>query len=691
MELFADSGLIVLGIGSLGTMRFAPTSDLDLAFLHKKNLRSSDKNLIEDFLYAVWGSGLGIDHSTRDIRDLERVAFEDPRVFVGLATAQVFSGDGPSFFEAREKLLSKATKKCDRLLGPLEIDAEQRIERYGELDSLNEPNLKQSFGGLRDLAVADALAACGMIAGIPAEASRELVGARVELRRFLGRPEERLDFDNQAVVAKALSMARAELMQSIGNVGREVADQLREAFDGCPKGPKRRMKLGLPAGPIERRKLLESLARISAADRLPYTGELADASARLDKASVDQPMSERERGFLIEMLEAGDSLWPLVRGFERSGLMATMFPWFEPAIGFVQNNPYHKYRLDRHLMETVRVASRLRREVNRPDLLLIASLLHDIGKVADGDHSESGAEIASQLVQQLGLSQSDAQVVVKLVRHHLLLVDSAFRRDPHDLDTVFEIARILEHREILELAAVLSEADSRATGTQSWSEWKARLMWELVDQVERVMLGEDPTIGLTGVSDDELAELLEAGKHGAEIRFKEGRVIVAIPDRKGLLAMMSGILLAHHLEVVAVDALTIDGVAIESILVNRIRKVELDLAKIRSRLARAEADPDYVWSLVEQTRRTYGTKSRKPSPNPRIVIRTDPVPSVEVRTSDRLGLLYDLASAIAEVGYTIRAARVQTLGQDVVDTFYLVDVPEGDDLSALNRALFPLI
>ena len=215
----------------------------------------------------------------------------------------------------------------------------------------------------------------------------------------------------------------------------------------------------------------------------------------------------------------------------------------------------HRFTLDRHLVQAAYEATSYTREVDRPDLLLIGAFVHDVGKGLPGDHSIVGAPIAAEIATRIGLPPADVATIEKLVRLHLLLPDVATRRDLSDPVTISTVAEAVGDTATLDLLHALARADSHATGPAAWSDWKGRLIAELVRRVHTALD--------TGVLPDPPApdpELLDGDLPA--VHLDGDRVAVAAADRRGLLAAVAACLAMHRLDVVAADASTVDGRAI---------------------------------------------------------------------------------------------------------------------------------
>lgn len=188
----------------------------------------------------------------------------------------------------------------------------------------------------------------------------------------------------------------------------------------------------------------------------------------------------------------GEPTVPVWEAFEAEGLITRLIPEWERVRCRPQRNAVHTWTVDRHLVETAVEASALTRRVSRPDLLLVAALLHDIGKGLPGDHSEAGEPLARTVALRIGFDRADADVVATLVRHHLLLVETATRRDLDDPATVSSVAEKVDSLSTLELLHALTEADALATGPAAWSAWRGSLVTDLVGRVAAALAGRAP-------------------------------------------------------------------------------------------------------------------------------------------------------------------------------------------------------
>ncbi|MGW1057573.1 [protein-PII] uridylyltransferase [Micromonospora rubida] len=412
---------------------------------------------------------------------------------------------------------------------------------------------------------------------------------------------------------------------------------------------------------------------------------------------LPSPWPAEARAALITLLGAGPGLVPAWETCDRYGLIDGWLPEWPRLRSLPQHNPVHRYTLDRHLVQTAYEAGRHTREVDRPDLLLLGALLHDIGKGLPGvgvaghepagtftDHSIVGAPLAEAVAARIGLPGPEVALIGTLVRLHLLLPDVATRRDLSDPVTIARVAEQVGDPTTLDLLHALVRADAAATGPAAWSDWKGRLVAELVTRVRTALD--------TGVLPAPPAPdpALVAGPLPV-VHLTGDRVAVAAADRRGLLATVAGCLALHRLEVLAADAATVDGRALVECRVQPRYGLPPDPIALGGDLRRAVAGD----VSVTQRLRGRALAARGCGAAPRVVwhreAATDAV-LLELRAADAAGLLYRVTCALDEAGAQVRAARISTLGGDVVDAFYLVGGwPSDDERARLEAAVLAAV
>jgi [protein-PII] uridylyltransferase len=349
-----------------------------------------------------------------------------------------------------------------------------------------------------------------------------------------------------------------------------------------------------------------------------------------------------------------------------------------------QRTPVHRHTVDRHCLQAAVEAAALTRQVSRPDLLLVAALMHDFGKGVAGDHSEVGAVLARETAERMGFPPADVDVLTTLVRHHLLLPEAATRRDLDDPATIAAVVDAVGSRDVLDLLAVLTEADAIAAGPLAWTPWRATLVRELLSRVRAVLGG--ATLPELGGLEDWQSELAAAGRLAVHLSPDSTRVTVVAPDRAGLLAAVTGVLTLHRLTVRSATIRTSRSTAGDAVSI-QILGVEPSFAGppapevLREDIKRALDD-----GLDVERRLAERAAAWQPpvAPVPEASVTVLPGASedstvIEVRAHDVPGLLHSLADAITSSGAAVRSAVVGTLGAEAVDVFYLVG-PDGGPL-----------
>jgi [protein-PII] uridylyltransferase len=352
-----------------------------------------------------------------------------------------------------------------------------------------------------------------------------------------------------------------------------------------------------------------------------------------------------------------------------------------------QRNPYHRFTVDRHLLEATANSATMAHRVSRVDLLLLGSLLHDIGKGYPGDHTDVGMVVGADIATRMGLPPEDVATIVTMIRLHLLLPDTATRRDLDDPATAQRVADEVGDRRTLDLLAVMVEADSLATGPSAWGAWKAGLVADLVERA-RLLLAGEPVAPPAPLITEELQVVMDTVRtHGVPaLSIEAPLVTVVAPDRSGLLAEVTGVLALHGLNVRSAVVAGEHGVAVETFTVEPSRgrwpasaKLSNDLASVMAGTldvdeqlaARAHTYRNASRTLVAQLVSTQVTFDNNASASATVV---------EVRAEDTVGQLHRITRALVECHLDVTSAKVSTFGSAVVDAFY-VRGPDGRKLT----------
>ena len=707
--------LALVAVGGYGRSSLCPYSDLDVVLVHSGY--RDVKEVADGIWYPVWDEGVHLDHSVRRPSEVLAAAAEDLRVALGLLDARVVWGER----KLAEPLIEKAKAAWREKLGTqylpiIEVQMAERRAAAGDVAFLLEPELKESHGGLRDVSVLRALSAYAPLLADYADlaslddATALLTSIRVELHRMAKRAHDRLLLQDQDQVAAALGFPDAdELMLAVSTAGRQIAwvsDDVwrrRKLWDPTPP-PKRFLRRRTPdtdetPEPIDLAPdmievngevALASLAPVSDDASLPL--RLAATAAGIDRPIArgslhrladrmpppGDPWSDGTRGAFVALLALGRPAVDKIESLDQHGLFVRLLPEWAAVRNKPQRNAYHRFTVDRHLLETAALAAELTDTVERPDLLLVGALLHDIGKGFPGDHTEVGMEVVHTVATRMGFAPDDVEILVDLVRHHLLLPDTATRRDLDDPRTIDRVARAAGSRSTLHLLAALTEADSRATGPSAWGAWKAGLVADLVERTDKVLQGEAAAPAapdlLLAAHRELIEEVRATGLPSASLQPPQ--VIVAAPDRPGLFSSVAGALALNGMDVRAANVAGEEGVAVEVFTVEVARGTWPDTAKLREDLAAVLSDRMAIGERLSERERTYPLRRASAAHPPLSEVTVDNDASetstvLEVRAPDEIGLLHRITHALFDAGLDVVSARVSTLGEMVVDAFYV--------------------
>src|SRR5438132_2760287 len=531
-------------------------------------------------------------------------------------------------------------------------------------------------------------------------AYEQILDARHALHEVTGRRLDRLVLEEQDEVARALGLLDGDvLLRMLAGAARTIAYAADHAFrqsdrlisrPGAGNWQGRRLRrrkaerrpladgvveqdgevvLARAADPANDPPLVLRAAAAAAQAGLPLAPRTLDRLTECPPLPVPWPAAARDS--LLALLGAGPAAVSVWEALDTEGLVTALIPDWERVRNRPQRNPLHTFTVDRHLAETAARAAALTRGVARPDLLLLAALLHDVGKGWPGDHSVTGEVVARDVVRRMGLPAADVELGASAVRLHLLLPMVATRRDLDDPVTVKQVATAVGSRALLELLHALAIADGLATGPAAWNDWKATLVADLVRRVEAVLDGE-PMPGPAPLRDDQLALVADGGP-AATVRGSE--VTVVAPDRPGLLWRAAGVLASHRLAVRSANATSVGATAVSVFDVEAEFGDPPDATLVAADLRRMlQGRLDVEDRLDRRARAARPRAATVPAPKVSLVDdASDTATVVEVRAHDAPGLLWRVGRALGECGLDVRAARVETLGAEAVDVFYVTD------------------
>ncbi len=670
-------------------------------------------------------------------------------------------------------------------------ERDARHRRLGDTRYLVEPNVKEGKGGLRDLhaliwigkylhrvATAPELVEAGLLTRAElrqfARAEDFLLAVRCHLHLISGRTEDRLTFDVQREVAARMRFADrpgksaverfmrlyflhaksvgditglflAHLDEQRGEAGRRFIatnDGAEGALDGFVLD---RGRIALPADDWFARAPIRLIELFALADR--EGREIhpnAMRAARRDAHLIDAALREdpRANALFLGVLTSPRDPETVLRWMNEANVFGRFVPDFGRVVAQMQFDMYHHYTVDEHSIRAIGLLAKIERGELKEDhpltsvmihqigsrrALYVAVLLHDIAKGRGGDHSVLGAEVAERMGPRFGLSAAETETVAWLVRHHLLMSATAFKRDLADPKTIADFANQVQSMERLKLLLLLTVVDIRAVGPGTWNGWKRQLLTELYDAAEELLrLGHKQRgreqriaekraavaaeLAMPNVDFDALAERLpdsfwiaepvgaaagniamlrerlEAGETIAiTTRFDDARaatlVSVLAPDTAGLFYRLAGAV--HLAGGNIIDArihTTRDGWALDNFLVQdplgRPFAEEAQMTRMRRAIAATMADRHAMRASLANKAHPLTRADAFRIPSSAVVDNraSNRFTVIEVSAHDRPALLHDLAYALFSAGVTLHSAHVSTYGERAVDTFYVTDL-----------------
>ena len=507
------AGAALVAVGGYGRSELSPCSDLDVVLVAQDGY---DDRLLtalaERLWYPLWDANIRIDHAVRTESELRTTVADDIRVALGALDLRPIAGDTTMTLGIRSTMLADWRRSAKRRLPELVELTRERWDRVGDLAHATTPDLKEARGGLRDLSVLRAMLASWLVDVPSSELDRlghDLLEIRDALQETTGRHTDRLVADYADEVAARIGLRGSDaLRQALQVTGRGIGHLTAVAMRNVAwlqpvrVGPRRpvldvvapgvgayrgEVVLTEKADPM-RDPLLGLRAAEAAATRDLVLTDAAAARLGRELCPMPVPWPAEARGLFGRLLGSGSSLVDVWESLDLYGVVDGLIPEWKRVRHLAPQSSVHRFTVDRHLVQTCVETAAFSSDLDRPDLLVAAALVHDIGKGdydTGADHSEVGALIAADIAGRMGFRRQDVAVVTRLVRHHLLLVDVATGSDLDDPRTASAVASAVEDVSTLELLAVLTEADALATGPQAWSPWRKQLVDTVVERTRR--------------------------------------------------------------------------------------------------------------------------------------------------------------------------------------------------------------
>jgi len=689
----------LLAIGGYGRGELAPQSDLDLLLVHDVKARKVAKEvepLASAMWYPLWDSGVKLGHAVRRIDEQLDLAATDLDSATALVTARPLAGDDELAAQVVEQGLALWSRNSERHFEALRQRQRVRQESAGDVAYRLEPDLKDGHGGLRDVQSLWWAEAAGLhlIAEDLIELDRSydvLLRARAALHLATGRAGDVLRLEDQDAAATAGGWSDADdLMADVAAAARAVAwlsdENWGRAVGTGSSEPDRLVAPGvvLRNGEIE---LADSADPVADSTLVLQTAVAAARhQCRIGRTTLDRlhddvvgwpgtwPVGATDD--LIALLLEGHRAIPVLESLDQRDLISRLLPEWEPVRSRPQRNAYHRFTVDRHLWEAAANAAELAHRVTRPDLLVLGALFHDLGKGYPGDHTEVGMDLVRTVGPKLGMAPIDVEVLVTMVEQHLLLPDVAMRRDLTDPATIEQVAAAVGSVEVLDLLHALTEADSLATGPSAWGDWKEGLVNELVARTRHVLGGGDVAeVTWRLFPDADTLAVMAAGE--LHISRAADVITVVSPDASGAFSRIAGVLSLHGLDVVSAQAHSDEGGMAASQFRIIVPDGGLKWRSVKADMERALEHRLAIEARLAERAATYRRRRRTQAaaPGPPSVVFDDEASSnatvIVVRAVTKVGILHRISKSLGELGLDIRHATVQTMGMEVVDTFYV--------------------
>jgi [protein-PII] uridylyltransferase len=788
-ETLAPTPFVVVALGGYGRGELHPSSDIDLMVVHDGELSPYVQRVTQELLYTLWDLGLQLGHSLRSLDDCVAMARTDLPSRTSMQEARLVAGERRLFTRFRRVLRENVYRRdFEQFLAATLAERDQRYRKFGASPYVGEPNIKESAGGLRDVHTAMWLGAAKFDARTLRElCDKGLITAREQALAdaaltFLWRVRNELHFlsgfkndvlsrelqpriaENLGYVSDPTSLGVERFMRDYYFHARAIHRVSRRLIARCQETLSRR-------GAAERRDRQQALAdglvfidgRLHATDRDPRI--FRTDPARLMKVFWHLHRLGCELSLDLERA-VEDSLDAVDEGFRRSpvvrdlfldicrnwgrvaltlsemhelGLLGRYLPEFGALTCLVQYDVYHRFSADQHSLLAVEhleaVApgksaesegvAQVWSEVEKPELLMLGMLLHDIGKAKGHGHVAKGIPLAQELTARLALPAEDAGVVEFLVAHHLTMSHVAQRRDIDDPKTIADFTEAVGDPQRLRMLYLLTYADMRAVGPGVLTPWQAVVLHELyrrtlsrltggrVERPSRLQLTErllarvrdevprqavkahvamvsDRYVASTSVQRmaehlrmlrrlDEAPVVTELFHHPD---LGSSDLVVVTSDVPGLFSLIAGTLASRNINIMSAQIHTrADGIAIDTFQVNdptgEVVTSTAHWARTLETLRAVIVGEQRVESLLAQ-RRAAGRPTPEPA-LPKITVNnelSDDHTVIEVKCPDRLGLLYLITRTLSALELDIATARIATEIDQAFDTFYVHDAKE---------------
>ncbi len=778
----------LVAVGGYGRGELHPSSDVDVMLLLASKLPTDGEQILSSFLTSLWDIGLEIGHSVRTVKQCQQQAKDDITIATTLIEARLLDGPESLFDDMTAAISAEKLWNSADFFAAKRREQIERHHRYDDTAYRLEPNVKGSPGGLRDIQMIGWVAkrhfgvskldellqhrflTPGQLK-ILNDGQAFLWRVRFGLHVLTGRREDRLLFDHQTNLAEMLgyedatyTLAVEQLMQryyrtvmDLSRINEMLLQLFEEAILMDPNAQPEdlndqfQVKNGFlqtaddqvfqrnPSALLEMFHLLQQHPEIRGVSA--FTIGLVKRNLYLiDEEFRQNPRNHR---LFLNILRSKTGVTHELRRMNLYGVLGLYIPSFGRIVGRMQYDLFHAYTVDEH---TLFVISNLRRfalsrfdhefphcsplmqSFEKPEIVYLAALFHDIAKGRGGDHSELGAVDAEAFCLEHGLSKYEARTVSWLVKHHLVLSTTAQKKDIGDPDVINEFATLVGDMSHLDYLYVLTVADVRGTNPNLWNSWKATLFRDLFELTARALRRglENPIdrdqlilekhaeaeqlLEKSGLPQEKIQEIWSLLTEDYFLRYRSEEIawhteVLADSDietEHGFLEIrkqrdadrIAAVLytprtrrtFAHvtaalgELGLTIIDARIVpiaNGYGLDTYIFMECDKlVDVDesrMSKIRRTLTRVLTAPDEQAAAVTRPAprqvRMFTTKTvidfSKDEANQRTMM--------ELVAGDRPGLLSDVGRVFVELGINIDAAKIMTIGERAEDVFYISD------------------
>ena len=763
------SPVALIALGGYGRRHLCPYSDIDLLVVFDGGVGDAEERYLRDLLHPLWDAGFVVGHQVRELGELTEPERGNPEFLVAVTDARFIAGAESVFARAVDAFQTPQVRAAT--VEALSALIDTRYATFNATLYQLEPDVKESPGGLRDVAAARAIAALTdpaiLLPGREderrvAQAEELLLRARALMHLARRRNDNVLRHEMQETIAASLGYTGSTPQQQVEAL---MTDYFRHARIVARALERVRRAAPTPAGVNlgrardgvrfinERQAAREPATWLEAfAAALDTDSNVSDDTLDLIRrhtggCGISDFFPSTDPAALLRFLRPRAGLYARLSEMHDCGLLGRMLPPFGAITHRVVRDFYHKYTVDEHTLQAVRNLERLTtadtlhprfaavlRETDTPELIVLALLLHDVGKWRDGDHDVESVRLADALLATLAVPEAARDTVLFLIRHHLAMSQVAFRRDTEDPEIVRDFARLVGTEDRLKKLCLITFADVAAVSPDTLTKWKEELLWRLYIDAYHILTVEygDDLIDRTQAAAAECVERRPPEVAAAEIAaFLEGlprrylqtfdrrtvyehvrlarnihpdevhlrlmpaeaawELTVVSLDKPMLFANICGVLSSFGMDILRGHAMTsTTGLVVDAFQFNDGERFLAANPGATDLLLQAVEDVVGGRSTAaERLRgRRHGLSRRPAVPAVAPIVRVDGGASrrytvLEIIARDEPGLLYRISCEIASDGCAIDLVLIATEGHRAVDVFHITK--NGAKLTATDQ------